>query len=366
MHDDSPRDHEANLRVLQEQLAMQSVGSISDAVLASAASSRLNLLETMMEAVPVGIVLADSRGRIIHGNSCVEAMLRHPVLFSESTDDYGEWVSFHEDGRRVASEEYPLSRVLRDGEENAELDVNYQRGDGTRFWLRIIGKPVKDREGRTIGATVALVDIDEERRLQKIQKVLIGELNHRVKNAFAVVKSIVAQSLRGTEMPESLRTTLDERLNAYAAAHSRLVGNQWDNARLDEIAEQIVGPIGNGRVTISGPPLSLPTRQGLAFSMAFYELTTNALKYGALSVPEGQVDLCWEIAGSGDQRRLAVRWQETGGPHCSEPNRKGFGSFVTGRALAAETGGKVDAQFHEGGLRWNLDMPLNDILNEND
>ncbi|MEE4210622.1 MAG: HWE histidine kinase domain-containing protein [Parvularcula sp.] len=358
MEDDK---HAADIKALQRELTKQSASGYFDELLASTAAERLGLLESMFEAVPVGLVVADADGRIIHGNSHVRDMVRHPILYSEDTGSYGEWVSFHEDGHKVKSEEYPLSRVLADGESHSELDVNYQRGDGTRFWMRIIGKPLKNEEGDLIGATVALVDIDEERRLQKMQRVLIGELNHRVKNAFSVVKSIVAQSLRGEDVPEGLRQTLDDRLNAYASAHARLVTNQWESARLDEIASEIVSAIEAERVNISGPALTVPTRQALAFSMAFYELTTNALKYGALSVPEGRVDLTWSMLDDDDEQRMQMGWTEMDGPKCSEPKTKGFGSFVTGRALAAETGGKVKTDYSSDGFKWSLDMPAGKI-----
>lgn len=354
----------ADILNLQEELTRHSASDVADSMLARRAAHRLNLLESMLDTVPVGVVLADAQGKIIHGNKAVEEMVRHPVLYSESTDSYGEWTAFHADGRQVRADEYPLSRVLIDGEEEATLDVHYKRGDGTRFWMHIIGKPVRSADGELIGATVALVDIDEIRKLQDMQQILIAELNHRVKNAFTVMKSIVAQSLRNAAIPAGLRTTLDDRLNAYAIAHSRLVGNQWTEADLMEIAKEIVWRIESDRVTIDGPKLSVPTRQALAFSMAFYELTTNAVKYGALSTSEGRVSLTWKFEGEGDAQRLHVVWHEQGGPICSEPSGKGFGSFITGRALSAETGGKVQASYNPDGLHWHLDMPAEELIAE--
>ena len=354
-------DISADMLSLQSELAMLSASDEKDSALAKRAANRLNLLESMLETVPVGVVLADAQGKIVHGNKAVVEMVRHPVLYSEDANSYGEWISFHADGRQVESSEYPLYRVLIDGEEDSRLDVHYQRGDGTRFWMQIIGKPVRGSDGELIGATVALVDIDEFRRLQGMQEILIAELNHRVKNAFTVMKSIVAQSLRGAGAPDGLRATLDDRLNAYASAHSRLVGNQWTQADLMDLSKEIVLRIDSERVTIDGPQVSVPTRQALAFSMAFYELTSNAVKYGALSVPEGRVTLRWNLTDEGEDQRLHVIWQEQGGPICSEPTAKGFGSFITGRALSAETGGQVIANFNPDGLLWTLEMPTNEL-----
>ena len=314
---------------------------------------RLAFVETMMEIVPVGLVVADETGRIVRGNQQTERMVRHPVLKSADASAYGEWVSHHEDGTRVQAHEYPLARILA-GEDHAELEVCYQRGDQTTFWMRIIGEPVFDAEGQRIGAAVALIDIDEQRKLQRAQDILIGELNHRVKNAFSVTQAIVNRTLRKAGVADELRTDLDTRLFAYAQAHARLVGRKWGYAPLEEIAREIVIPIANDRITLSGPEVDLTSRLGISLSMAFYELATNAVKYGSLSAEDGTVALDWRIEGD----RLLIDWVEHGGPPAIEPESTGFGSFVIGRGLMAETGGRTRLDFTEEGLRWSVDMPV--------
>lgn len=355
-------DAEANLQAeiiqLQQALAISAADNKSDNMVARLAAQRLNLLESIMETIPVGIVIAEKNGHIVHGNSHVVEMVRHPVLHSSDVDDYEGWVSYHADGRRVESHEYPLSRVLREGEEKSTLDVHYQRGDGTRFWMRIIGTPVHDADGEVIGASVALIDIDEETRLRESQAVLIGELNHRVKNAFAVVKSIVSQSLRKVTIPTGLRETIDRRLDAYATAHAKLIGTTWSHAPLATVAHDVLDQIGDHRISIQGDPIEVPSRQALAFSMAFYELATNALKYGALSVPDGSVELSWQRMADAERCMAEISWKERGGPVPQEPDEKGFGSFITGRALQMETGGKVQADYPADGYEWRLRMPL--------
>ena len=120
----------------------------------------------------------------------------------------------------MESHEYPLSQIIRGGKDYSEIDVQYQRGDGSTFWMRIVGRPVLDDKGTRIGAAVALLDIDNERDLLSQQEILIGELNHRVKNAFTVVKSIVSQSLRGAETSSDIRDTIDARLPMIQLAES--------------------------------------------------------------------------------------------------------------------------------------------------
>lgn len=321
---------------------------------------KLQEFEAMVETAPVGILVADASGQITYGNHLVEEMLRHPIHFSEKVADYHAWTAFDQRGRAIDPEQYPLARVLA-GEDYSEMDVNYQRGDGTKFWMRIIGRPVKDAEGHRIGAAVALIDIDGERRMQDTQRILIRELNHRVKNAFSVVKSIVNQSLRYSTVEDSVRRTLDNRLDAYAAAHGRLMDTKWRTGDFREVVADIVDRVAPGRVHYDGPPFRVCSGQALAFSMAFYELATNAVKYGALSVPGGHVDLKWAIDDTEDTHSFSVRWQELGGPLVVKSERKGFGSFITNRAIALETGGSVEMEYAETGVIWTCSMPIEEL-----
>ncbi|MGR3466287.1 MAG: HWE histidine kinase domain-containing protein [Shimia sp.] len=322
--------------------------------------TRLQLLESMLETVPAGVVLADARGRIVHGNAWVERMLKHPVLHSADTESYGEWVSFHADGRRVESHEYPLSRVIRDGEDHAQIDVHYRRGDGSLFWMRVIGEPVRDADGNRVGATVALVDIDEEIRLRAQQETLIEELDHRVRNAFTVARSVTSMSLRGHGVPSEARQAIEERLSAYAAAHARLVGRGWERASLGELCAETAGRIGGGRIALDGPEVEMPAREALALAMALYELATNASKHGALSEPDGHVSVSWRLGAAGEdgRRELTLTWVERGGPPFEETSRTGFGTMITGRALESATSGAVERTYAAEGLTWQLVMPL--------
>lgn len=358
MADKIVSDPAKRIEALERMLAKaQSERSVaSDALMA--AENRVRRLEAVLETVPVGVVVADKNGQILHGNSLVKELVRHPVLHSDDVDSYGEWISYHEDGRRVESHEYPLSRVIRDGEDRSEIDVHYQRGDETRFWMRIIGRPVFDGNGEQIGAAVALIDIDQERQLQAAQKILIGELNHRVKNAFSVVKSIVNQSLRKVAINQDLRDSIDQRLNAYAVAHSKLVGTEWGRAPIREVACDITDQIDADRIVCEGPDVSLPSRQALAFSMAVYELATNAVKYGSLSAHGGSVSLNWSIDESEIPPKLILEWTERGGPSPVVPTTKGFGALIIDRAIAMETSGNVEMAYPSEGFEWRLTMNL--------
>lgn len=247
------------------------------------------LLEAMLETVPVGVVLADATGRIIHGNSWVERNLRHPVLHSADTESYGEWVSFHADGRQVESHEYPLSRVIRDGENHSTLDVHYQRGDGTMFWMRIIGEPVRSSKGEAIGATVALVDIEEEMRLLEEKEILLGEVNHRVKNSLQLVSSILSLQARAAPKEAAeLLNAASARVQAISSVHAGLYHD--DDVRIVEFGGylrrfcgRLADAMGAGErgiaLQVEAEELVLSADKAVPLSLIVNELVTNAFKY---------------------------------------------------------------------------------------
>jgi PAS domain S-box-containing protein len=327
------------------------------------AVQRVRMLETVIETVPVGVVVAEApSGRIILGNRQMEDLVGHPIIHSADIASYGEWIAFHADGTRVAPEEWPLSQVIRGISDESELDVLYQRGDGERRWMRVIARPVRDADGQLIAAAVAVVDIDDERQLQSQQQVVIGELNHRAKNLIAVIKSIVSQTLRREQVDGSVIEKVSDRLDAYARAHAQMMALAGHTASVEEIARETlrVG-IDDGRILIAGPHCLLPERTALALSMAFHELATNAVKHGALSVSTGTVSLEWSIANADNGQNLTMRWAESGGPIPKPPSSeaaKGFGSVVIDRALTMQSRGTVRIDYPADGMRWTFTAPL--------
>lgn len=187
-------------------------------------------------------------------------------------------------------------------------------------------------------------------------KLMVLELNHRVKNNLATVQSIAVQTLRGDVGAEHMRQSFLERISALAAAHDILTRQQWEGVSVRDVAHGVLDALtpGRGGVRMSGPDVRLDSKTALAISMAFHELGTNALKYGALSQDGGQVDLTW-ADGAG---RLRVAWCEQGGPPVSPPTRKGFGSRLLERGLAGELGGRVELRYEPGGLVCEIDAAL--------
>lgn len=230
-----------------------------------------------------------------------------------------------------------------------------------------IGRVVELRIGplRAGGVAVALRDVTErweaQRKMQEAEehlRLMVLELNHRVKNNLATVQAIAVQTLRGTESPAEVKEAFLRRITALATAHDILTREQWDGVGVAEIAEGVLHALdgAGARVRLEGPSLRLSPKAALSLSMAFHELGTNALKYGALSRPDGEVRLAWR--SSGDPAVLEVDWEERGGPPVIAPVARGFGSRLLERGLAAELRGEVTMSFDRPGFRCAIRAPL--------
>jgi two-component sensor histidine kinase len=194
-----------------------------------------------------------------------------------------------------------------------------------------------------------------ERRDEAVrhQELLINELNHRVKNTLATVQAIAQQTLHGDSPSKEAAQTFTERIIALGRAHDVLTKENWTGANVSEITMTIVGAHcgpGSSRLRTSGPEVRLNAKQALALSMAFHELCTNALKYGALSNSSGYIDLRWSIDTAEGEVFLLILWQERDGPTTRPPKRRGFGMLLIEEALAQDLGGAVKIDFSPIGV----------------
>ncbi|MBN8812121.1 MULTISPECIES: response regulator [Sphingomonas] len=207
---------------------------------------------------------------------------------------------------------------------------------------------------RLVSVSVQILDVTERKRAEATQRLLIGELNHRVKNTLASVQAIATQTLRHSAGPSDFAPTFIGRIHALARAHSLLSATTWQGARLRELIEgQLqLGTIDPQRLSFAGPEIELSPEPALHLALVLHELGTNANKYGALSNEAGRVRLEWRLRGA----MLELEWAETGGPAVTAPGRRGFGTALIERSLKAE-GGSAVAVFAAEGLRWTLTVP---------
>ncbi|WP_264046976.1 sensor histidine kinase [Methylobacterium flocculans] len=200
-----------------------------------------------------------------------------------------------------------------------------------------------------------------EKRSADHQRLLIDELNHRVKNTLATVQSIATQTLRNAATTEDARDALETRLLALSRAHDVLTRENWEGADLSDIIAQAIAPYDpqdGGRFRVGGPDVRLLPRTALALAMALQELATNAVKYGALSSPAGHVEIAWTMGADDPKPRLNLRWSEKGGPTVVMPKRRGFGSRLIERNLARDLDGKVEIAFVPQGVTCTVNAPL--------
>ena len=206
---------------------------------------------------------------------------------------------------------------------------------------------------------LAIEDITERRRTKQEREMLVAELNHRVKNLFAVVRALVTQG-DGVRSAEASRQVLLGRMDALARTHDLLFESHWRGAGLDSLAGALQ-PFAGERaesIQVEGPPVELNARQALSVSLVLHELATNAAKYGALSTPAGRVRLSWQIEPSDEGRRVRLRWEERGGPPVNAPQEVGFGTQLIRRAFGFELDGTADLAFEPEGLRLEATFPL--------
>ncbi|TAJ74809.1 MAG: GAF domain-containing protein [Phenylobacterium sp.] len=206
------------------------------------------------------------------------------------------------------------------------------------------------------------IDLMESLRAELDHKqLLVNELNHRVKNTMAIVQSLSAQTLRADRPTALARADFDSRLMALAGAHVLMTEAEWRSVSLRELVVRTTQPFAQGsgaaRFHLDGPDATLPPKSAVAFALAVHELCTNAAKYGALSTGAGRVAIDWGLAESPDGPRLRLSWRESGGPPVAEPARRGFGSRLLERGLAAELRGQVRLGFPPDGLVCEIDAP---------
>jgi PAS domain S-box-containing protein len=241
----------------------------------------------------------------------------------------------------------------------------HQRKSGERFWSSGELTPLKDDAGEIVGYVKVMRDRTEQRRAEEHQRLLVYELNHRVKNTLATVQALAAQAFRGIEASEE-RTIFEARLFALAKAHDLLTHTNWEGAHLSDLIREAVAPYqheGLGRIEIEGPSPWLRSRIALALSMALHELGTNASKYGALSIPSGRVVIQCTVTPH-DPKLLSLRWEEIGGPPVTPPSRKGFGTRLIERGLSVELGGNAIITYEPTGVVCTLTTPLDDGIPE--
>jgi two-component sensor histidine kinase/CheY-like chemotaxis protein len=206
------------------------------------------------------------------------------------------------------------------------------------------------------------IDAKEREAADKLQKLILEELHHRIKNTLATVSAIASQSLRTATSIEHGQHAIEGRLVALGRAHDLLLQARWANASLDQTIHGATEPyvtIGSGRISIAGPDIRITSGAVIALAMTLNELCTNTTKFGALSVPAGRIEIVWKIDEA--TQRLRLTWSEKNGPTVHAPSRQSFGTRLIG-SLGQQLKGRVDLAYDATGFVYVLDVPMASLV----
>ena len=256
-----------------------------------------------------------------------------------------------------------LAAIAETVETGRDYDIEYRviTPDGDVRWVAIRGELLLRADGTALSMTGFSTDISERKRVEEHRALLAGELTHRVKNTLATVSAIVNQTLRDAATLSEARDAIGARIGSLAVAHDLLLRDEVEGATIADILAGVMAPFDDGRgrlFSVSGPDVRLEPRVTLALSMALHELATNASKYGALSVEGGHVTIGWSVGIGDGGRRLAFRWEETGGPVVAPPTRTGFGSRMIERVLGQHLRGTSKVDYRPAGVVFTIDAPF--------
>jgi PAS domain S-box-containing protein len=279
-------------------------------------------------------------------------------LFGYSAEEaIGKHISFLIPTDRKDEEELILTRI-RSGERIDHFDTIRQRKDGTLVHVSLTVSPVKNSDGTIIGASKIARDVSDRKESENRIRMLMREVNHRVKNQFAVILSMVRETNKRASTTDEFEEQVRERIMALARSHDLLVEGDWRGATLAHLILNQLEPFADhDRCEVIGEDLTLSAAAVQYLGIAFHELATNSIKYGALSNPRGVIAVEWSRTGD-DRSRLRLTWKESGGPAVKEPSRRGFGRVVLERVAPASVDGVGHVSYDPSGITWTLDAPL--------
>ncbi|WP_181168945.1 PAS domain S-box protein [Mesorhizobium sp. B2-4-17] len=273
----------------------------------------------------------------------------------------------------LKSEETEIISRIRNGGQVASYETTRRRKDGVLIAVSLTVSPIKNARGEIVGASKIARDISAAKESERRIRLLMREVNHRVKNQFAVILSMVRETSKRSSDPREFEELIRARIMALSRSHDLLVTSEWAGASLFDLIQEHLKPFGREeQITLSGPVLTLQSNAVQTLGMAFHELGTNSSKYGALGTEDGRVEITWTIGSGGQgsrasgEREFQLLWEETSKPRPGtrrdETARKGFGTVVLQRVAPQSLGGSAVLERLPGHLSWRLNAPLTSII----
>ena len=315
-------------------------------------------LSLAMDAAKMGEVICDLNTEAVVHTPAFAVLLGYPGDQVLSLDDIRQRFD-----PGIRDDVLAFSPARAGASEYFEVEHQVVWPDGSGRWLAGRGHVRRDSSGQPREITSVYMDVTERKLAEQRQRLLLDELNHRVKNTLASVLSIAIQTRRNATTLDQFSQAFEGRLTALAGAHDLLTVNAWEGATLGELVNRTLAPYlaedrtGEERIVSTGPVIRLGPNAAVTLNMAFHELATNAVKYGALSAGNGRLDVHWSVDRSVSPAWVEIAWTERGGPQVKPPVRKGFGSKLVGQGLGRELDGEVSLSYDRDGVRCRIRLP---------
>jgi len=321
-----------------------------------AAQAELNrtsaLLSTILNTTPELVYAKDREGRLIAANPAMEKATGQSWSSIEGKDE-SQWHPVESEAKVMMEND---RRVMQSGQ-SMVFEERFTSSQGTRLFLST-KSPLHDELGRVTGIVGVSTDITERQERAEQMEFVMRELSHRSKNLLTVVQAIASQTMRQSPSFAEFSEKFNGRLAALARLHDSLIKTEWKGASLRDIVEMQLGPFADGRLSVSGADIILRHDVSQHLAMAFHELATNAVKYGALSARSGSVDVRWDKSLHDGEAVFTLQWTESGGPPVTTPTRQGFGTMMIDRSIRQISGVKVRVEYRPEGLLWTVEAPL--------
>jgi PAS domain S-box-containing protein len=310
---------------------------------------------SVLEQATEAIVVLGPEGHITHASALAEELAEQPPIGCTFTKAFPlEAQSADQAGTLARFSAESLDRLLATKPfHGVEVKLRSERLANRSFLLS--AGPLYDDSKACVGSIVTLTDITERKHAEEQQAMLVAELNHRVKNILAIVRSVAAQTAGSSASLDGFTSAFSGRLKAVALAHDILTETRWTGTGLMDLLTAALAPYHSAddrRVMMSGPAILLRADALLPLSMAFHELTTNAVKYGALSSEDGRIEITWRLTDADQMVELV--WRERDGPKVELGNSSGFGTRLIDRVIAYDLDGGSEFDFDPLGLRCTL------------
>jgi GAF domain-containing protein/two-component sensor histidine kinase len=360
IHQNQPRDWTRQELVLAEETAERIWEAVWHPRVEAALRESQDRLALVFQALPVGVAVVDANGTTLTANDEMRRFLPKGLIPSLDPERSSRWKGLGHDGEPVPPQDFPTARALRGESVVPGLEMHYTQDDGRDVWTQVAAVPMQDHRGHVIGAFAVVMDIDQLKQAQAHQAVLLAELQHRVRNILAMIRSLVDRSSPGKTDLEDYVAHLQGRIDALARTQALLTLGPSEYADLETIIheEMRAQAAAQTKFTVQGPSLRLAAKPMELFTLALHELATNSVKYGALRYDEGHIAMRWDRERRNAHDWLVFNWRETGVQRPTAQPRPGFGMELITRRIPDELDGQSELVFENGCVNALIQFPL--------